>query len=118
MIKLFRAYRILAPIVGVLLTFLSFVVLPMKYLLADGSTLQTLGANLSFLWAFHGWFYIAYVVVAFLISRRARWSVTYSVLVLLAGLIPLLIFWVERNVSQRLRAQFPELSGTPAPAKV
>ena len=28
---------------------------------------------------------------------------------LVAGLIPLLIFWVEHRVTQRLRAEHPEL---------
>jgi integral membrane protein len=108
--KLFGAYRVLAPIVGVLLTFCAFVVFPMAHFLTKGSDLQKLGDNLAIMWAFHGWFYIAYVIVAFLIARRARWSVPFSLLVLLAGLIPLLIFWVEVLVSRRLRAQFPELA--------
>lgn len=109
MTKLFSAYRILAPIVGVLLAFCSFVVLPMKYLATDGTHVQRLGEDLSFLWLFHGWFYIAYVIVAFFIARRARFSLQFSLLVLAAGLIPLLIFFVERRVTIRLRAQFPEL---------
>jgi len=108
--KLFPAYRILAFVVGVLLAFNSLVVAPMKYLLTDGSDLQRLGEDLSILWLLHGWVYIAYVVVAFLIARQARWSAQFSVLVLAAGLIPLLIFWVEVKVTRRLRAQFPELA--------
>ncbi|MFL6155563.1 MAG: DUF3817 domain-containing protein [Marmoricola sp.] len=116
MIKLFGAYRILAPVVGVLLAFCSIVIYPMGHLTTHGSDVQKLGDNLSILWALHGWFYIAYVIVAFLIARRARWSIQYSVLVLLAGLIPLLIFWVERSVTTKLRAQFPELD--PAAALV
>ena len=112
MTKLFGVYRILSPVVGVLLTFNTFVVLPMKYLLSDGSDLQRLGEDLSILWVLHGWVYIAYVVVAFLIAREARWPLKFSLLVLLAGLIPLLIFWVERQAVAKLRAQFPDLSGT------
>ena len=107
--NLFNAYRILAPIVGVLLTVMSAVALPMKYLLTEGSSGQQFGEDISIGWVFHGWFYIAYVIVAFLIARRARWSVQFSLLVLLAGLVPLLIFYVERVVVRRLREQFPEL---------
>ena len=70
MTKLFSAYRILSPVVGVLLTFNTFVVLPLKYFLTDGSDLQRLGEDLSILWVLHGWVYIAYVVVAFLIAQR------------------------------------------------
>jgi integral membrane protein len=107
--NLFRAYRILAPVVGVLLTFNSFVVLPMKYLLTDGSDLQRLGEDLSVLWVLHGWFYMAYFVVAVLLARRSRWSVPFTLLALVAGLVPLLIFWVERQVVRRVRAEHPEL---------
>ena len=111
--KLFTAYEILAPVVGVLLAFNSFVVFPLAHALDKGSHWQKVGENLGILWALHGWFYIAYVIVAFLIARRARFSVPFSVLVLLAGLIPLLIFFVERVVVRKLREQFPEL-GEPA----
>jgi integral membrane protein len=113
-IKLFGAYRILAPIVGVLLAFCSFVIYPMGHFTTTGSGVQKAGVNLEILWALHGWFYIVYVIVAFLIARKARWSIQYSVLVLLAGLIPLLIFWVERGVATKLKAQFPELTPVPA----
>ena len=39
-----------------------------------------------------------------------------TIVALAAGLIPLLIFWVEHKVTQRLRAEHPELapSGTVA----
>ncbi|MBO9522315.1 MAG: DUF3817 domain-containing protein [Nocardioidaceae bacterium] len=106
--KLLGLYRILAPIVGVLLTFLSLVVLPMKYLLTDGSDLQRLGEDLSILWVVHGWFYMAYFVVAFLLARRSRWSIQFTLLMLVAGLVPVLIFWVERVVVRKVRAEAPE----------
>ena len=62
----------------------------------------------------HGWVYIVYVVVAFLLSRRAGWSIGFLVVMLLAGLVPLLIFWVEHRVATRLRTEHPELE----PARV
>jgi integral membrane protein len=106
--KLFTAYRILAPVVGVLLTFNSFVVLPLKYLVTEGTDLQRLGEDLSFLWVVHGWFYMAYFVVAFLLARRSRWSTQFTLLMLIAGLVPVLIFWVERTVVAKVRAQSPD----------
>jgi integral membrane protein len=112
--NLYRAYRILAPVVGVLLTFNSLVVLPMKYLLTDGSDLQRLGEDLSVLWVVHGWFYMAYFVVAVLLARRSGWSVPFTLLMLVAGLVPLLIFWVERQVVRRVREEHPGLVSTTA----
>lgn len=110
MTKLFPAYRVLAPVVGVLLAFCALVALPLKYLASDGSGLQQFGEDASIMWVLHGWVYMVYFVVAFLISRQARWTIQYSLLVLVAGLVPLLIFWVERNVVAKIRAQYPELT--------
>jgi integral membrane protein len=108
-VKLFQVYRVLAFIVGVLLAFCALVAAPLKYLAAEGSDLQQFGETASIMWLFHGWIFMVYVVVAFLLARRARWSVGFTVLMLVAGLIPLLIFWVERKVTQKVRAENPEL---------
>ena len=107
--KLFVAYRVLALIVGVLLAFCSLVALPLKYLATDGSTLQTFGEDASVMWVVHGWVFMVYVVVAFLLSRAARWTPTFTVVALAAGLVPLLIFWVEHRVSQRFKVEHAEL---------
>ena len=64
--NLFTAYRALALIVGVLLTVLVFVAMPLKYLPADGTSLQVTGEHLtSFVGIAHGWIYMAYLVVSF-----------------------------------------------------
>ncbi|WP_418061217.1 DUF3817 domain-containing protein [Pimelobacter simplex] len=109
MTKLFTAYRALALVVGVLLLVGTLGSL-LKYLLEDGSTLQQLGDDLTPIWLVHGWIYIVYVVVAFLLSQKARWSIPQLLLMLIAGLIPGLIFWVEHRVAVRLREDHPELA--------
>ena len=108
--NLFPAYRVLALVVGVLLTVLLFVAVPLKYLTGDGTSLEHLGTELtSIIGVIHGWFYIAYVAVAFFLARRCKWSAGFTVLALLAGLVPILIFWVEHQVTQRVRRDNPEL---------
>ncbi len=108
--NLFTAYRVLAMIVGVLLTVLVFVAVPLKYLPEDGTSLQLTGDNLTtFVGVAHGWIYMAYLVVAFALSRRLRWTWPFTGLVLLAGVLPILIFWVEHRVHQKVRADHPEL---------
>jgi len=108
--NLFSAYRVLALVVGVLLTVLVFVAVPLKYLPADGSSAQLVGARLtSIVGVAHGWIYMGYLAVSFFLARRARWSFGFTVLVLLAGLVPILIFWVERQVTQRVRRDHPDL---------
>ena len=107
--NLFTAYRVLAFVVGVLLAALA-VGMVLKYLLTEGTELQVFGDELTAVVALiHGWVYIVYVVVAFLLSRRAGWSLQFLLLMLLAGLIPFLIFWVEHRVVSRMRAEHAEL---------
>ncbi len=107
--KLFTSYRVLALVVGVLLVALA-VGMVLKYALTEGGDLQTFGDELTGVVALiHGWIYIVYVVVAFFLSRRAGWSLGYLAVMLLAGLIPVMIFWVEKSVAARLRAEHPEL---------
>jgi integral membrane protein len=111
--KLFPAYRVLAILVGVLLAFCSLVAMPLKYLAADGTSLQHFGEQASIMWVAHGWVFIVYVVVSFLLWRQTRWSLPFALLVLVSGLIPLVIFYVERVVTRRIRAEHPELAATP-----
>ena len=108
--KLFNAYRVLAFIVGVLLAFCALVAAPLKYLATEGSSLQEFGESASIMWLFHGWIFMVYVVVAFLLSRQLRWSMGFTIVALAAGLIPLLIFWVEHKVTQKVRAENPEVA--------
>jgi integral membrane protein len=109
--KLFDAYRVLALVVGVLLAFCALVALPLRYLATEGSGLQQFGETASIMWAVHGWVFIIYVVVAFFLARRALWTLPFTLLVLVAGLVPLLIFFVERAVSRKVRTEFPEELG-------
>ena len=111
--RLFLAYRVLALIVGVLLAFCALVVAPARYLAPEGSALQHFGETWSIMWALHGWVFLIYVAVSFLLWRQTRWSAPFAVLVLLAGLIPLVIFWVERAVTRKIRAEHPELVPQP-----
>ncbi len=110
--SLFRSYRVLAVLVGILLTVLVFVAMPMKYLLTEGGSTQVFGDHLTAVVAVaHGWIYIVYLVVAFLLARRLAWSLPFTVVMLLAGVIPVFIFWVEHRVVTRVRAEHPEVFG-------
>jgi integral membrane protein len=110
-ISLFNAYRVLALVVGVLLAFCTLAFI-LKYALTDGSGLQEFGESASVMWLVHGWVFMVYVVVAFVLSRRAGWTPAFTVLTLIAGLVPLLIFWVEHQVNLKVRAENPELVGS------
>ena len=106
---LFKTYRVLAFVVGALLL-VGSVGFVLKYALPEGGSLQEVGEALTPVWVVHGWIYMVYVVVAFVLTQRAGWPLTRFLLMLVAGLVPLLIFWVERSVAERLRAEHPELT--------
>lgn len=111
---LFALYRLLAPIVGVLLAILVFVGVPLKYLAAEGSSAQVFGDHVTaIVGVLHGFLYMAYLVVSFLLWRQTRWPVPFAVLVLAAGLLPILIFFIERMVNRRVRRENPELVTSP-----
>ena len=109
--KLFNAYRVLAIVVGVLLAFCSLVGLPAEVprraRAAPSSSSASTPASCGSCTAGS---FMVYVVVAFFLSRKAGWSIGFTVVALVAGLVPLLIFWVEHRVTQRMRAEHPELA--------
>ncbi|TQL66304.1 integral membrane protein [Nocardioides albertanoniae] len=105
--KLFSTYKVLAYVVGVLLLVGTICSL-LKYLLPEGSALQSFGDAMTPLWVAHGWIFIVYVIVAFLLTQKARWTVPEFLLMMIAGLVPGLIFWVERRVASRIAPKLAE----------
>ena len=47
----------------------------------------------------HGFIYMVYLVATALLGFKVGWSLTRIVLVMLAGCVPFLSFWVERKVA-------------------
>lgn len=93
-------YRIIAWIVGVVLLVLVLVGMPLKYLGDNDTVVAVVGPV-------HGFLFMVYVVLAFDLARRAKWSFGRMILVMLAGTIPFFSFWAERKVS-RSWIQLPE----------
>lgn len=56
------------------------------------------------MWTAHGWLFMVYLVTAFMLSLRARWSVVKTLLVMAAGTVPLMSFVAERRVMHDERA--------------
>ncbi len=107
-----QRYRIAANVVGVLLIVLCLVGLPLNEAhLVDpawfpvGSDAQQVGDAISkYLGVAHGWLYLIFLIVAFQLSRKARWDLTFTLVTLLAGTVPILSFYAERTVTRRSRA--------------
>lgn len=90
-----RAYRIMAYVTGVMLMVLVFVCMPLRYLGHDSGPAEVVGAT-------HGVLYMIYIVVAFVMTRFVRMKVASpgTIIVLLAGTVPILTFIVERWVTR------------------
>ena len=56
----------------------------------------------------HGFLYMAFLVMAALLSRKAHWTVPFTITTLLAGTIPIVSFWAEHRATKAVRAKFPE----------
>jgi integral membrane protein len=56
------------------------------------------------MWTAHGYLYMVYLVTAFMLAVRARWSVVKTLLVMAAGTVPLMSFVAERRVTRAERA--------------
>jgi integral membrane protein len=52
----------------------------------------------------HGFIYMVYLVATALLGFKVGWSLTKMVLVMLAGCVPFLSFWVERRVAAEVEA--------------
>jgi integral membrane protein len=70
-------------------------------------------------WAMpHGFLYMVYLVSVALLGFALRWGLGRMVLVMLAGCVPFLSFWVEHWVSRTATAEIEakEVSGAGIPA--
>lgn len=89
-------YRVLAYVTGVLLVLLVIGMIA-KYLL----DMDVSGA-VRLIAIAHGWLFILYLVFAFDMGSKAKWSFGKLAWVLVAGTIPTAAFFVERNAVKEL----------------
>lgn len=52
----------------------------------------------------HGFIYMVYLVATALLGFKVGWSLPKMVLVMLAGCVPFLSFWVERRVAREVES--------------
>jgi integral membrane protein len=91
-------YRVMAYVVGTALLALVLVAMPLKYVAGDERVISVVGP-------LHGFLYMVYLVVAFDLAHRQRWSIRQTLLLLLAGTVPFLTFVMERRVTRRVQAE-------------
>jgi integral membrane protein len=108
-------YRVMAYITGVLIIVLCFVGIPLQ--IAGHPQVQ------QYVGEVHGFLYIVYVIMAFLLALKLRMRLLSwrTILLLLAGTIPVLTFVVERWMTRRYITPAllaAEEGATAAPARV
>lgn len=87
-------FKVMAFVVGV-----GLLVLVVEMVLSYGYGLKG-EANPLYWWPQpHGFIYMVYLVATALLGFKVGWSLTKMVLVMLAGCVPFLSFWVERRVA-------------------
>ncbi|MGD0554095.1 MAG: DUF3817 domain-containing protein [Streptosporangiaceae bacterium] len=86
-------YRVMAYITGVVLIILCFVGIPLQ-IAGHPAMANNVGVV-------HGILYIIYLVCAWLLSRKLKLANGPTVLLLLAGTVPIMTFIVERWMSRR-----------------
>lgn len=118
--NLLLGYRVLATVVGLSIITLVLIGLPLKYthtiwpsVLPEGSGLQQLGSDINlYLGIAHGYIYMGFVLVAFMLSRKANWPLGFTLLTLFLGTVPVLSFWAEHRAVTRIHAEHPETVAT------
>ena len=92
-------FKVMAFIVGV-----GLLVLLVEIVLSYGFGLKGADNPLSWWPQPHGFIYMAYLVATALLGFKVGWTLPKMVLVMLAGCVPFLSFWVERRVAGEVEA--------------
>lgn len=126
---LFR-YRVMANVVGVLLIVLILVGVPLANF--DGTAMWGIFSSTPAIWTegtrahavgewittvlgiAHGYLYMIFLVMAFLLSRRARWTMGTTLVTLLCGTVPILSFWAERRATAKVLAEHSPQGSAPS----
>lgn len=88
--KLLPTFRIIALLEGVSYILLLFIATPIKYFGDDPQYVKMLGMP-------HGLLFIAYIVIAVLISKDMKWSDKTLWIVLVASIIPFGTFYIDKK---------------------
>jgi integral membrane protein len=92
-------YRIMAYLVGTGLLVLTLIGVPLQYAANRPEVVSVVGP-------IHGFLYIVYLLAAFDLARRARFSLLQMLAMFCAGFLPFLAFFVEHHIALRVKNEF------------
>ena len=87
-------YRVMAYITGVLIIVVCFAGIPLQVAAHNTFIANDIGT-------IHGFLYIVYIIFAYILAQKLKMKTWPTVLLLLAGTIPVLTFVVERWMTRR-----------------
>src|ERR1700730_4111025 len=99
-------YRVMAYITSVLIIVVCFVGIPLQVAAHNTFIVNEIGTV-------HGFLYIVYIVVAYILARKLKMKMGPTVLLLLGGTIPVMTFFAERWMQRPSTA--PALAAESAP---
>ncbi|MDX6739475.1 DUF3817 domain-containing protein [Actinocorallia sp. A-T 12471] len=103
-------YRVLATVVGIMLLLLCFVAVPLRYIWDNPGPSGIISP-------IHGFLYMVYLVASFDLYTKASWPLKKMAVMVSAGLVPFLAFFIERRIVADAREVLAERDAAkPAPA--
>jgi integral membrane protein len=100
-------YRVMAYITGVLIIVVCFIGIPLQVAVNNTFIVNQIGTV-------HGFLYIVYIIVAYMLAQKLKMRLGPTLLLLLAGTVPIMTFFVERWMMRSYIG--PALAGEPASA--
>jgi integral membrane protein len=82
-------YRVMAYITGVLIIVVCFAGIPLQVFAHNTFIANDIGT-------IHGFLYIVYVVFAYILAQKLKMKLGPTIVLLLAGTVPIMTFFVER----------------------
>jgi integral membrane protein len=101
-------YRVMAYITGVLIIVVCFAGIPLQVADHNMFIVNDIGTV-------HGVLYIVYIIFAYLLAQKLKMKIGPTVLLLLAGTVPIMTFFVERWMQRTYIA--PALAAESAPSE-
>ena len=101
-------YRVMAYITGVLIIVVCFAGIPLQLAAHNTFIVNDIGTV-------HGFLYIVYIVFAYILAQKLKMKIWPTVLLLLAGTVPIMTFFVERWMMRRYIG--PALAAESAPSQ-
>ncbi len=96
-----QRFRVMAIITGVSLLVLVLVIMPVRYIGGNEKPSEYFSP-------FHGLMYFLYVLAAFDLVSRMRWSLWRLIKLMLAGCIPFLSFVAERRATREVEERLAQ----------